>query len=43
MKNPPFEITQTMLTDSAYISELVGRISAEKPSLNPILRKTTPS
>ena len=40
MKNPPFEITQTMLTDSAYISELVGRISAEKPSLNPILRRT---
>ena len=40
MKNPPFEITQTMLTDSAHISELVGRISAEKPSLNPILRRT---
>ena len=40
MKNPPFEITQAILTDAAEISELVGRLSAEKRSANPILRRT---
>ena len=40
MKNPPFEITQAMLTDAAEISELVGRLSAEKLSSGPILRRT---
>ena len=40
MKNPPFEITQAMLTDAAEISELVGRLSAGKLSSSPILRRT---
>ncbi len=40
MKNPPFEITQTILTDAAEISELVGRLSAGKLSTSPILRRT---
>ena len=40
MKNPPFEITQVMLTDASEISELVGRLSAGKLSSSPILRRT---
>ena len=40
MKNPPFEITQAILTDAAEISELVGRLSAGKLSSSPILRRT---
>ena len=40
MKNPPFEITQKMLTDAAEISELVGRLSTSKLSSSPILRRT---
>ena len=40
MKNPPFEITQAMLTDAAEIAELVGRLSTGKLSSSPILRRT---
>ena len=40
MKNPPFEITQKMLTDAAEISELVGRLSTSRLSSSPILRRT---
>ena len=40
MKNPPFEITQAMLTASTEIAELVGRLSAGKLSSSPILRRT---
>ena len=40
MKNPPFEITQAMLTDAAEIAEMVGRLSAGKLSSSPILRRT---
>ncbi len=40
MKNPPFEITQAMLTDAAEISELVGRLSSGKLSSSPVLRRT---
>ncbi len=39
MKNPPFEITQAILTDAAEISELVGRLSTGKLSSSPILRR----
>ena len=39
MKDPPFDISQAMLTDVAEISELVGRISSEKPSTNLTLRR----
>ncbi len=39
MKNPPFEITQAILTGAAEISELVGRLSAGKLSSSPILRR----
>lgn len=40
IKDPPFEITQSMLTKAAEISEMVGKLSAEKLSSNPILRRT---
>ncbi len=40
VKNPPFEITQKMLTDAAEISEKVGRLSGGKLSSNPMLRRT---
>lgn len=40
MKNPPFEITQTILADAAEISELVGHLSAKKPITAPMLRRT---
>ena len=40
IKNPPFEITERMLTDAAEISELVGRLSTGKLSTSPILRRT---
>ena len=40
IKNPPFEITRTMLTDAAEISEMVGRLSTGKLSSNPVLRRT---
>ena len=40
MKNPPFEITNKILTDAAEISELVGRLSAGRLSSSPILRRT---
>lgn len=39
MKNPPFAITQEMLTDAAEIAELVGSLSAKKTSANPSLRR----
>lgn len=40
IKNPPFEITKSMLTDAAEISEMVGRLSTEKLSSSPVLRRT---
>lgn len=40
IKNPPFEITQSMLTDAAEISEMVGRLSTGKLSSSPVLRRT---
>lgn len=40
IKNPPFEITKSMLTDVAEISEMVGRLSTEKLSSSPVLRRT---
>ncbi len=40
MKNPPFEITQAILTDAAEIAELVGRLSSRRLSCGPILRRT---
>ncbi len=40
MKNPPFEITQRILTEAAEISELVGRLSTGNLSPSPILRRT---
>lgn len=40
-KDPPFSITGKMLTMTAEIAELVGRVvSTEKLSTNPILRRT---
>ena len=39
IKNPPFEITQTILTDAAEIAETVGKLSAEKLSSGPVLRR----
>jgi len=39
MKNPPYNITQKILTDAAEISELVGRLSSGKLSSSPILRR----
>lgn len=40
MRNPPFEITQTMLSDAAEIAETVGKLSTGKLSSNPMLRRT---
>lgn len=40
IKNPPFDITQSMLTDAAEISEIVGRLSTGKLSSSPVLRRT---
>ena len=40
IKNPPFEITQSMLTNAAEISETVGRLSAGKLLPGPVLRRT---
>ena len=40
IKNPPFKITQSMLTDAAEISEMVGRLSIKKLSPSPVLRRT---
>ena len=40
IKNPPFEITHSILTDASEISEMVGRLSTEKLSSSPILRRT---
>ncbi len=40
IKSPPFEITQTILTDAAVISEMVGRLSASGQAPGPILRRT---
>ena len=40
-KNPPFEITEKILSDVAEIAELAGKISStERLSANPTLRKT---
>lgn len=40
-KNPPFEITEKILSDVAEIAELAGKIgSTERLSANPTLRKT---
>ena len=40
-KKPPFEITATILSETAAIAELTGRISStEKLSANPTLRRT---
>jgi len=41
MKNPPFEITGTMLSRTAEISELVGKLSSEHRSTSPVLRRTS--
>ncbi len=40
MKNPPFVITEQMLSDVAEISELVGKLSTGKLSASPNLRRT---
>ena len=40
MKNPPFEITKSILMDATEISELVGSLSTGKLSSSPILRRT---
>ena len=40
IKNPPFEITQSMLTDAAEISEMVGRLSTGKLFSSPVLCRT---
>ncbi len=40
MKNPPFEITQAILSDAAEIAELVGRLSAGELLSGLILRRT---
>ncbi len=41
MKTPPFEITNTIISYVAEISELVGKLTTtEKLSLNPTLRRT---
>lgn len=40
MKNPPFEITQVMLSDAAEIAEAVGKLSTGKLSSSLILRRT---
>ena len=40
IKNPPYVITQSMLTDAAEIAETVGRLSALKPFTGPVLRRT---
>ena len=40
MRNPPFDITQEILTDAAEIAEIVGRLSTEKQPTNPMLRRT---
>ena len=40
-KKPPFEITSAILSETAAIAELTGRISStEKLSVNPTLRRT---
>ena len=40
-KRPPFEITNTMITDVVEIAELVGRLtSTERLSSNPALRRS---
>lgn len=41
MKNPPFSITQSMLTAAAEISEAVGGLSAGKLSPDPVLRRSS--
>ena len=41
MKNPPFSITQSMLTAAAEISETVGGLSAGKLSSGPVLRRSS--
>ncbi len=41
MKNPPFEITEEIMTEVAQIAELVGQISStENLSASPVLRRT---
>lgn len=41
MKNPPFEITDEIMTEVTQIAELVGQVSStETLSANPILRRT---
>ena len=40
MKNPPFVITEQMLSDVAEISELVGKLSTGRLSASPNLRRT---
>jgi len=40
MKEPPFEVTQTIQTDAAEITALVGRLSEKKQPTNPTLRRT---
>ncbi len=41
MKNPPFEITDEIMTEVTQIAELVGQVSStENLSANPILRRT---
>lgn len=41
MKNPPFELTNQILSDVAEIAELVGRVSStDRLSANPALRRS---
>lgn len=40
-KDPPFELTNRMITDVAEIAELVGRVSStDRLSANPALRRS---
>lgn len=41
MKNPPFELTNQIVSDVAEIAELVGRLaSTDRLSANPSLRRS---
>lgn len=40
MKDPPFEITQSILIHTTEISEMVGALSTSRLSASPVLRRT---
>ena len=40
MKDPPFEITQSILIHATEISEMVGALSTSRLSASPVLRRT---